>query len=1226
MQTLYIDNKLEGGFKDYSRHLMDANQFYSHENNQPALFKFRLQDISDPDFVIPTRGSYVTFEDNRFESRDEGVPDGLLFSGYVSDDPAPIYLGDNNNNAVIAYDITATTEDYLPQIKQLPNKIYVNKTRGYIIRDVIAIMFLGADESPLDTSGVRDGGVERLYQTDPTKKFADMASEFAKADAYRYRVLGGKIFYGPEVEILPGSSDPQVKLIIDGEDPRYTPDNINIERVATSIVNDVTVFGEEEPTTFVHEHWVSDGYEGAHRLLYKPYGVEEKVLIEDDFTSPDFETTLWEEIDDDQALTGAGDGSYIQMFDGALNIVGGAGTQEAPEAYLRSRRGIELSGIIEFRDCELYFAPGSPAGVGFLGGLYTDESMSLSSCLSCWFVDLPDGFVTHITNGVQRTDQILCPLNPDGNHHYVLRRHFEFDIPVGNPVVRRGPRGTDVVFGDDAAQVNGCQVTYTVDIIDITDPQNVVTSRMTLGSFRIENVPDFVLYSPVVSLSLHAVMNYCKVHRPQQVRVTVNGRSIPIGDYIDGGMATVVLEETKSSLSWYAIAPSVQNPDTPTTPTVSGVPYAFWKLGDPTTYIADSGDSRTFPMTAASLVTLTPGAPTSSVDQARSFPGNLGATSGFPFGASIIGPITGSSTFFAHSSTGGFPVPYSISGWINTTATDGPIFTTPGFAAGRYVGVWVQNGRITSRLSTPENAISSNAVINNGGWHHFVVVNDGSTTTIYVDGVLDASGAQTLSDTTAGGYPSGWAIGYDNVAWGSLGGAFIQSWFAGAIDEIALWGEAVTQDMVNSLFTSSQDPTTSTGGGGSGTPPPNYNPQTGVTIPPQGALIDIYYYRSDKSRARVKSTESILLERAKFGDDGLRQQTVLPEDVFPPPRTSAECQFLAQAFLADRATPRYEGSYTFETGENDITRLDIMPVPGDMIPCRMDLGREIIDTDMHCTNISSSFMGKGAYSITLSVGPLNRFNEAQRKLLVARRSSLDNPEIADRDTLIAEVLNSTGYSIPADPQESEITSITPYTFTVNMNPVGSVSDYATNGGDAINNALPDGVVGYEVRRDDSGWGQNNYVARVSTSVFTLNRGQRDRAYFIRPFNLQNVYSRQSALVRVISPLSNTLTADKLDGDISATSVRLYIPIDRNPDIGGWLVQKDNADGPALYHGNGIDHRYIVSGATVLVESGSVSISFPLSLGVSTVRVLVYNLLGEYGPPSTFTITRPAPEV
>lgn len=1208
-QKLTIENKF-GGLQDYSTHLMDATQLYTHENNQPQNFSFRLQDLGESDFIVPTRGSYVVFEDNRFESRDEGVPDGVIFTGYISDEPRPVFLGVKGGGSVFAYEIQAVSEDYLPQIKNLPSKIYVNKTRGFIIRDVVKEMFLLAGRQPLDTSGVREGGIERLYQTDPNKRFADMLAEFAKSDAFRYRAIYGKLFYEPEVEMLPGASDPQVKLAIDEEDPRFTPANLGIERVATSIVNDVTVYGEEEPTTLMVERYVSDGYQGQHRLLFNPYGVESKVLVQDDFTAPAFDTAIWDEEDDELALTGVGDGSYLQMFEGSFNIVGGEGSHETPAIWLRSRRGIEMSGILQFRDCEIFFAPGS-TGSGLVGGLFSDENMKLSSCFSGWYVTPSGPWLSPILDGdfLAPDGSLNYAIILDGNHHYILRRRFEFDTPIGLSSEWRGPRETEVVYGAEEQEVNGW-VTYSIEHQDITDPQNIVITKSEIASVRITNVPEFVLYAPVVSYSLHAVMNFCKVERPQQVRVEVDGITIPLGDFMDGGLATVVTEDDGSYLKWYSIPTSTGGGGTPA-PIVSAAPWAYWRLGESGTFIADNGTTTLYPMEQTGPFTLVPGAPNGTSDQGRYF---------FD-GGHAFGPVTGSEQFFDHSS-GAFPVPYSITGWVKTTASRGPIWSHNSLAYS-YTAVWVENGRISARVRTPEEQLTGNKIVNDGQWHHFAmvhdaVINEPGTTRVYVDGVLDVEGPQHLWSPIAV-FP--WSIGYDKVWWNSLGG-FIIDYFTGAIDDVKMYDVALTATQVNNEFQLSQQP-------GGAAPPPAYNPQTGVTIPPQGSKVDITYYRAEQARARIKSTTSIASERARFGDDGIRQHIVLADDVFPRARTSDECQFLGQAFLADRANHRYEGTYIFDTGERDVTRLDVLPAPGDLIPCRLGLnGGEVIDTNLHCTRVALSFAGEGAYAIELGVGPINRFDEAQRKLLLARKSSMDNPEIKSEDVLVAEVLSSVGYSIPATPRDVLISNVTPLTFTVNMNPnrVAAVGGYGAGGGTEVNGDLPEGVVGYEIRRGDSGWGQGNYVARVSAATFTLNRGTRDRAYFVRPFNEQGNYSRHSALVRVISPLSNTLTATGLDGDISGDAIRLYIPITRNPDIGGWLVQKSNADGPVLYQGDGINHRTIISGATVLVESNRVTISFPVSSGATTVRVLTYNLLGEFGPELIFTITRLAPVI
>lgn len=1239
MQRLTIDNKLEGpvrGLRDYTRNLWDSGQFYEHELNRPAQFKFKLQDAGDTDFVIPARGSYVVFEDDRFETRDFRVPDGILFTGYIADDPKPVMLGDHNGTTVWGFEVVCTSEDYLPQIKEIPVKTYVNKTRGFIIRDLIQTMFQDATTSPLDVSGVQDGGVERLFQTERTKKFADLLADFAKADAYRYRVLNGCLYYEPMEELWPGSSDPERKLTVDELDPRWSPHGLQMDRVATSICNDVTVFGLEEPTTLVKEGYVSDGYMGEFQLLHRPYGSVERILIEDDYASPDFDSGVWEEVDDEEALTGLGDGSYLQLFEGSFNLVGGPQDMRdepdqasrlallnEPQIFLRARKGIELSGIIETRDAELNMNSPTVDGQAMIGGIYANETMGWYSIISGWFVNVNDplsstgsntAVLTPITGSLIATNLRAYVMNKD--YSYILRRRFEFDLPVGLPVVRRGPLGTDIEYGEVTRQ-NDVTIYYTIEEINASDPQNVITTKHELGTTRVLNCPDFALYAGVVNYCLTgATLNFCKIHRPQQVLVTVDGLIVTMGDFIDGGHATVTVQDNKAKLAWYAVPTTDEAGAVTPTPAGGGVPWAYWPLGDTTQAVRDSG-SNGFHMTAVPNVTSTTGAPNAGDEIGKLLPGV--PVPGWV--GSIEGPVFGNPYMSLP------PGNFSITAWVKTSQANGPIFmlSQPGNLSGPigYVCFDIYNGRLRSKIEYPENAISGTIAINDDQWHLVALVHASTagapgTTTLYVDGAVDATGAQHLT-TYANGI---WSLGHDNCFWPSMN-TWIETYYAGTLDEVAIHDEALSDTAIQSLFTGTQAPPTNP------TPSSAYNPQTGTTIPPRGSRVSIQYYRAQASRARIKSTESIATERSLFGDDGIRQQTILEGETVPVPRTSEECQYLAQAYLADRALHRYEGTYTFQTGERDITRLNYFPAPGDMIPMDIELPNgEVLIRDLQCTQVSSEFMGEGAYEITIGFGPINRWDEAQRRLLLARRSSLDTPEIKDQDVLIAEDLMATGYAIPHDPPAVAVTQVTPLTFTVNMNPSIDVTPggYGSGGGVEVNATLPDGVVGYEIRREDNGWGQPNYVARVSTAVFALDRGKRDRAYYVRPFNSQNRYSRNSALVRVVWPLSNTIVATGLDGDVSAEWIRLFIPIDRNPDIGGYQIQRDNDQGVVLYTGDGVTHYSMnIPGTLVYVESGRVTVQWPNTFGTLTVFVRVYNLVSELGPGATFTISRPAPE-
>jgi hypothetical protein len=271
-QKLYVDNRDGFGERDFSLYLMDVGRFFSHTKNEPQIFDFAVTNTNDGgDWVVPRRGAFVRFVDDRWERRHAAISDGVLYTGYITEEPDPKFLG-TNNGKVWAYEIKTISEEFLANSKRIPPVTYVNKTRGFILKDLLERMFIDSPTSPYNLTGIHDGGVEQLFQTDTSQTWSELAEAFAESDGYSYWVLDSFVFYGPEAMVT-ASSDPLYYLAIDEDDPRYTPSGLDIKRVARDIVNDITVLGLDEPTDIVREHFVSDGYQGFHNLAFDPYGI-----------------------------------------------------------------------------------------------------------------------------------------------------------------------------------------------------------------------------------------------------------------------------------------------------------------------------------------------------------------------------------------------------------------------------------------------------------------------------------------------------------------------------------------------------------------------------------------------------------------------------------------------------------------------------------------------------------------------------------------------------------------------------------------------------------------------------------------------------------------------------------------------------------------------------------------------------------------------------------------
>ena len=562
MQNLYIERASVPGRVDFTKCVFEFGAVEMRKN-EPSVFSFSLAQIDGQAWFKPSRGDYVRLEDTRFEARNYPIGHGLVFSGYISSDPQFEYLGSRNGEQHWGYVVKCTSEDYLLNLKPLPRKIFVNKTRGYILRTLLDEMFAG--NPPFSTSGILDGGIERIFTTDPSRHWTELAEEFGASDGYVYRVIDRSVMYVPQMT-EPAQGSPAHVLAIDPSDPRFTPSALQISQVEVPVVNDLTVVGEDEPTTACFEQFVSDGYQPSHDLAYVPHGVEGSDLIEDDLSS-ELDEDVWEISDPD---------GYFEIFDGSLNVTGGPAPLGSPgydqgSTYIRARKAIEIAGTLVLRDGEIFFPPDAQ-GSAIIGGLYFDEEMVNGNLFCGWLLDVNESFgwmpqfvPAFSIGGVLQIHPASVSI--ETNKHYILRRTITCDrfssthAPIVNPE-------TGYRYDIDPGPVKAT-VSWDVDIIHMEDAPNVWTQRVSLGT-TVLDAPLFALYSPVVSHSIHMAMNHVSVRKPQQVLVEVDpdpaldagtwtlGKTpLIVGSNIDGGRCVVSVNDNEAKLDWYAVPGTV---------------------------------------------------------------------------------------------------------------------------------------------------------------------------------------------------------------------------------------------------------------------------------------------------------------------------------------------------------------------------------------------------------------------------------------------------------------------------------------------------------------------------------------------------------------------------------------------------------------------------------------------------------------------------------------------
>ncbi len=131
----------------------------------------------------------------------------------------------------------------------------------------------------------------------------------------------------------------------------------------------------------------------------------------------------------------------------------------------------------------------------------------------------------------------------------------------------------------------------------------------------------------------------------------------------------------------------------------------------------------------------------------------------------------------------------TVSAWIKTTsAGQVPIFSNRG--NGLYFGMTGGKFFVYYNTGTPSPGLSTSASVNNNTWRHVVWTSDGSTSKLYVDGVLDNTVVQARAAQSGTAY-----IGYDNSN---------NEYFPGYIDEVRVYNTTLSASDVRALYQAGQ--------------------------------------------------------------------------------------------------------------------------------------------------------------------------------------------------------------------------------------------------------------------------------------------------------------------------------------------------------------------------------------------------------------------------------------
>lgn len=129
----------------------------------------------------------------------------------------------------------------------------------------------------------------------------------------------------------------------------------------------------------------------------------------------------------------------------------------------------------------------------------------------------------------------------------------------------------------------------------------------------------------------------------------------------------------------------------------------------------------------------------------------------------------------------------TLSLWMNTTSTATAfLFNAEGAWCISYANGTLVSFMDGSQAGSP--TVSSN--LNNGAWHHIAVANNGTTSTVYVDGAQVATYAETLYNLN---------LQSRNIAVGSIYDGTGDR-FTGSIDDVGIWARGLTAGEVSQIY------------------------------------------------------------------------------------------------------------------------------------------------------------------------------------------------------------------------------------------------------------------------------------------------------------------------------------------------------------------------------------------------------------------------------------------
>lgn len=477
---LTIDNQDGNGAIDYSMAMcaekdMEKAVVITRSLNEPSLARIQL-DCASHDLITPATNAWIVITSDNST---------ILFTGYLPSAPEPRFYGYNSSGPQYRLILNALSDDWLLDREAVPQTApLLGQTAGEMVR----ITTNRVNPTLVQMNGLADIGTIGFFETVPTKPWSANIAALANQARAAYRVLNGQLTFAPIGSTVHDLTDTVGEIT-------YAALSATS---AKQIVNDVTLTGLSQPMEYVTEVFEGDGATVLFQLQRDPFRVIRPILLNEEFTTPTLNTSIWSVNDP---------GGYLSVSGNGLAMTGGAGTDGT--TTLATIDPVELGGEVVLECGFVQLENGSD---GVICGLYSG-SVGIANCLAGFRVRT-SGTNTIVVPLVEGNEVgTAFTLQPGHSYIFRIRVHSQELQRLLNSYFSYGSNGGSVYGGGIVD--SPLQLLFELQDMALLPYVNIGSTILYDGALTAS--PGIASFACVNSIDLNGSIGYFTVMQPGTV-------------------------------------------------------------------------------------------------------------------------------------------------------------------------------------------------------------------------------------------------------------------------------------------------------------------------------------------------------------------------------------------------------------------------------------------------------------------------------------------------------------------------------------------------------------------------------------------------------------------------------------------------------------------------------------------------------------------------------------